>query len=76
MPTLKELYEIAVDAGISTDPRGKEGIEKTLARRKKEYEALPENRKPEYDQEDLWDPYIDSGILTGDPNKEVKKILR
>mgnify|MGYP000906876967 CR=1 FL=1 len=75
MPTLKELYDIAVQAGIDADPRGRKGVEATLARRNKEYQALSAERKAEYDQEDLWDPYIDSGILNGDPSKEVKKIL-
>ena len=75
MPTLKELYDIAVQAGIDADPRGRKGVEATLARRNKEYQALSAERKAEYDQEDLWDPYIDSGILNGDPSKEVTKIL-
>lgn len=73
--TLKEMYEVAVEAGIDADPRGRQGVEKTLARRKKEYDALSDARKAEYDQEDLWDPYIDSGVLFGDPKTEVKKIL-
>ncbi|HRH24585.1 MAG TPA: NGG1p interacting factor NIF3 [Candidatus Paceibacterota bacterium] len=75
MPTLKELYTIAVEAGIDADPRGRDGVEKMLARRKKEYEALSETKKKEYDQEDLWDPYIDSGILAGNPDGEVKKVM-
>ncbi len=75
MPTLKELYAIAVDAGIDADPRGREGVEKVLARRKKEYDGLSAAKQAEYDPEDLWDPYIDSGILTGNPDKEVKKVM-
>lgn len=75
MATLKELYKDAVEAGIEADPRGRDGIKKVLARRKKEYDALSDTKKKFYDQEDLWDPYIDSGILTGNPDKEVKKVL-
>jgi putative NIF3 family GTP cyclohydrolase 1 type 2 len=75
MMTLKDIYALAVATGIEADPRGKEGVEKVLARRKKEYEALPEDKKTYYDQEDLWDPYIDSGILTGDPTQQVDKVM-
>ncbi len=72
---LIEMYKIAVEAGIDADPRGREGVMKTLARRKKEYDALPDAKKALYDQEDLWDPYIDSGLLCGDPDTEVKKVM-
>ena len=75
MMTLKELYMVAVEAGIDADPRGRAGVEKLLARRNKEYGELSEAKKKEYDQEDLWDPYIDSGILAGDPGTPVKKIM-
>ena len=73
--TLKELYDLAVQTGIDADPRGKEGVEKLLARRKKEYEGLSETKKRYYDQQDLSDPYIDSGILAGDPSQKVTKAL-
>ena len=36
MMTLKEIYDVAVQAGIDADPRGREGVEKYLARRKNE----------------------------------------
>lgn len=72
---LIEMYKLAVEAGIDADPRGRDGVLKTLARRKKEYEGLSPAKQAEYDQEDLWDPYIDSGILCGDPDTEVKKVM-
>ncbi|MEK9160644.1 MAG: NGG1p interacting factor NIF3 [Patescibacteria group bacterium] len=75
MPTLKEMYAEAVELGIDADPRGRDGVQKLLARRKKEYDGLSEKQKEEYHEEDLWDPYIDSGIFAGDPDKEVKKIM-
>lgn len=75
MMTLKEIYTLAVHLGSEADPRGKEGVAKLLARRAKEYETLSEEKKRYYDKEDLWDPYIDSGILTGALDTPVKKVM-
>jgi putative NIF3 family GTP cyclohydrolase 1 type 2 len=75
MMTLKEMYDVAVQSGIDADPRGRAGVEKRLARRQKEFDGLSKEKKAEYDQEDLWDPYIDSGIHTGDPAQQVKKVM-
>lgn len=72
---LGDVYKLAVQMGISADPRGPEGVKKLLARRKKEYEDLPKSKKDEFDLEDLNNPYSDSRILVGDTNKEVDSIL-
>lgn len=72
---LQKLYELAVSMGIAADPRGEEGIRKLLARRKKEYEELPASKKAEYDLEDLRNPYSDSRIFWGDPDREVDSIM-
>ncbi len=61
--------------GIEADPRGKEGIAKLLARRKKEFDELPKSKKEEYDREDLVNPYTDSRIFWGDPSLEVDSIM-
>lgn len=75
MMKLKEMYEVAVEAGIDADPRGRAGIEKYLARRKSEYDALPADKKAEYDLEDIRHPFADSRILLGDPELEVDKVM-
>lgn len=75
MLKLKEIYDIAVQAGIDADPRGREGIEKYLKRRKEEYDALSADKKEEFDLEDLSHPFADSRILTGDLEMEVDKIM-
>ncbi|HLD24609.1 MAG TPA: NGG1p interacting factor NIF3 [Patescibacteria group bacterium] len=72
---LLDLYKLAVDMGIAADPRGKEGVKKLLARRKKEYDELPKSKKEEYDSEDLVNPYSDSRIFWGDPDLEVDSIM-
>lgn len=72
---LSKLYKLAVDMGIASDPRGKEGINKLLARRKKEFDELPKSRQAEYDPEDLVNPYSDSRIFLGEPDLEVDSIM-
>ncbi len=72
---LKDLYALAVKMGIEADPRGKAGVEKLLARRKKEYEELPKSKQKDFDLEDLNNPYTDSRVLLGDPNMEVDSLL-
>lgn len=75
MMTLGDIYKTAVDMGIKSDPRGAEGVKKLLARRKREFEDLPESKKAEYDREDLVNPYSDSRIILGDKNLKVDNIL-
>lgn len=72
---LKDIYALAVKMGIASDPRGKDGVAKLLARRKKEYEELPVSQKKEFDTEDLKNPYTDSRIFLGDPDLEVDSIM-
>jgi hypothetical protein len=72
---LKDIYSLAVTMGIASDPRGKEGVVKLLARRKKAYDELPKSKKEEYDIEDLTNPYTDSRIFLGDPEMEVDSIM-
>lgn len=72
---LKDLYALGVRMGIESDPRGKNGVEKLLLRRKKAYDELPKSRKAEYDLEDLVNPYSDSRIFWGDPDAEVDSIM-
>ncbi|MCM8783671.1 MAG: NGG1p interacting factor NIF3 [Candidatus Omnitrophica bacterium] len=72
---LKTLYESVVREGIELDPRGKEKVLKTLERAKKEYSSLKEEEKKKFDLEKLRNPYSDTRILNGDPEREVKTIL-
>jgi putative NIF3 family GTP cyclohydrolase 1 type 2 len=75
MMTLKELYEFSIKAGIQADPRGEKGIEKYLAAKKKDFDALSPEEQAEYDMEDLHNPYSDSRIVAGDPDLQVKKVM-
>ena len=73
--TLSEIYKLSVQMGMDADPRGKEGAEKVLSKTKEGYEKLDEWEKEYFDTEAFTNPYSDSRILFGDPDKEIKKIL-
>jgi len=73
--TLKEIYQLVVAKGIEKDPRGKEKVEKFLARLRKDYEELKEEEKKDYDLEKLTNPYSDTRILSGDEAGKVNRIL-
>lgn len=72
---LGEIYNLAIEMGISSDPRGKIGVKKVLDKRKKEFKELPEKKKKFFDKENLTNPYTDSRVLYGDLNREIKRVL-
>lgn len=73
--TLKQIYDLALDLGISADPRGKEAVKKLLEKVKKDYKDLPEKKKKYFDQEGFINPYSDSRILYGKGDVAVKKVM-
>jgi len=73
--TLGEVYKLAVSMGVKADPRGRVGAEKALERAKKELEELKKEERQFFDRERLSNPYTDTRIYFGDPNKKIKKIL-
>lgn len=75
MMTLQEIYELAVEMGIKADPRGVDGVNRVLARLKKDYQEMPAKKKKFFDPESLKNPYSDSRILYGDPNTRVKTLM-
>jgi len=56
---LRQLFDTSVRLGIAQDLRGDAAVREQLARRRREYEALPAWRKPYYDQERFTNPYGD-----------------
>lgn len=75
MMTIKQIYELGIELGIASDPRGKAGVEKYLARVQREYDDLKPEDKEYFDVERLTNPYADSRIHFGDSGKPVKRIL-
>ena len=72
---IREIYELVIARGMENDPRGLEAVTKLLAKEKKKYEEMKEDEKKEYDTDRLANPYADSRLLVGDPEKEVKCAL-
>jgi len=73
--TIQEIYDFALQLAIKADPRGESFVKKTLARAKKEADALPAKQKKFFDLETLKNPYTDTRLYFGDPKTPVKKIL-
>ncbi len=72
---LKDMYEAAFRAGMAADPRGEAGVGRVLAKARKDFDKLPEDKRWEFDQERLVNPFADTRILYGDPETEVSSIL-
>ncbi|MBI4845215.1 MAG: NGG1p interacting factor NIF3 [Candidatus Omnitrophica bacterium] len=72
---LRKLFDLIVEKGIEQDPRGKAGVNRQLKKTKKQYDALLEKAKNNFDIESLKNPYGDTRILTGSGDEEIKNIL-
>jgi putative NIF3 family GTP cyclohydrolase 1 type 2 len=73
--TIKQIYDLAIKMGIESDLRGKDFVLKQLKKTKEKYAQLSKEKKEEFDKEKLTNPYSDSRILAGDPNKKAKRIM-
>ena len=72
---IKDIYRAAVKRGTELDPRGHEEAAEDLKKATAEFDGLKEKDKKWFDMERLSNPYSDTRILYGDPEKEVKTIL-
>lgn len=72
---VKEIYEFIINLGIQHDLRGQAAVQKLLAKEQEKYNELKEEEKKYYDADRLFNPYSDSRLLWGDPDKEVKRVL-
>lgn len=72
---LRDMYETAFRAGMAADPRGEDGVARVLELARKDHEALAAEKRWEFDLESLVNPYADTRILVGDPEREVTGIL-
>ena len=72
---LKEIYHLAIEKGIERDPRSKDFVRKLLEKENKLYGEMSEEDKKEYDLDKLFNPYSDTRILYGDPEREVTRVL-
>ncbi len=72
---LIDVFRNLIRFGIDEDPRGKDGIERLLNDRKKEYEALSDDDKQYFDKESLVNPYFDSRLLYGNDYTEIRYMM-
>ncbi len=72
---LKDMYNLAIEMGIGADPRGKDGVKKVLNNAKKSYKELSDKKKKIFDTENFTNPYTDTRVLYGDPEREIKRVL-
>jgi putative NIF3 family GTP cyclohydrolase 1 type 2 len=75
MITIKNIYDLAIKMGIESDLRGRNLVLKQLKNTKEKYQKLSKEKKEEFDREKLTNPYSDTRILFGDPNKKIKRIM-
>jgi putative NIF3 family GTP cyclohydrolase 1 type 2 len=72
---LGEIYRLAIEKGMSKDPRSKEAVERLLEKENKQFGEMKDEEKKEYDQDKLFNPYGDTRILFGDHELEVNRVL-
>lgn len=75
MMTIRQIYELAIKLGIQNDLRGADLVKRKLYKKKEEYSALTSEKKKEFDEESLTNPFSDTRILLGNPQKPVHRIL-
>jgi len=75
MMTIKQIYELAIKLGVQHDLRGPQAVKNKLTREKEKFDKLPADKKKNFDQENLINPYADSRMFAKDPLKPIKRIL-
>ena len=72
---LVDIYRLAVKKGIGKDPRGVSGIREELRSAKKEYNKAKGPDKKAFDKESFTNPYADTRILYGDPDRDIGTMM-
>lgn len=72
---LIDIYRFVVKKGIEKDPRSKKQIIKQLSDARKEFRRLKGMDAKCYDKERFVNPYADTRILYGDPEKDIKTVM-
>jgi putative NIF3 family GTP cyclohydrolase 1 type 2 len=72
---LGDIYQTAIRVGREADPRGPEGLKRSLEETQKEFDELKEKDRKFFDTERLTNPYHDTRIVNGSPDTEVKSLI-
>ena len=73
--TLQELFNLAIQHGIDADPRGRAAVEQELHDKQVSFDELKPDEQFFFDPEQLVNPYADSRVLHGRPDRQVRNIL-
>jgi hypothetical protein len=73
--TLGKVYNFAIEWGIQHDPRSRKLVDSLLQKQRKDYEKLDRKQKELFDTEKFSNPYSDTRILFGEPNKRARSLL-
>ncbi|MBI4992537.1 MAG: NGG1p interacting factor NIF3 [Candidatus Magasanikbacteria bacterium] len=73
--TIKQIFDLGLKMAIAADPRGKKGVDKYLARVKKEYGEMKPKDKVYFEKDRLANPYADSRLHVGSEQTKVKRVL-
>jgi hypothetical protein len=72
---LIDIYKTIVRKGMEKDPRTKAEINKELAGARRDYAKLKGSDRACYDKESFTNPYADTRILYGEPDRDVRTIM-
>lgn len=72
---LSDIYRIVVEKGMEKDPRSRLQIKEELAKAKKEFRKLKGIDAKCYDKERFTNPYADTRILNGSPDRDIHTIM-
>jgi putative NIF3 family GTP cyclohydrolase 1 type 2 len=73
--TVTDIFSFVIEKAKKQDPRGIKALDQVLQKEKEKRDILPENERWEFDEDRLWNPYLDSCIIHNSNNPEVKRIL-
>lgn len=72
---VKQVFELGIKLGSAADPRGTKGVQRYLARIKRQYDEYSSKERQYFDTEDLTNPYPDSRVHVNDGKTVVKRVL-
>ncbi len=72
---LSDVFKYAIDLGRKADARKPGQIEADLRRQRDCYDKLERKEKERFDPDLLWNPYSDSRVLYGEPDRVVRELF-
>lgn len=70
-----DIYKLAVTMGIDADPRGRDAVEEALEEQRELYHELSAKEQERFDKDLLNNPYPDTRLLWGDPDRDIQHVF-